>query len=178
MSDHSAAHRRLISPVAVWPRAGYSSGRHYWELEVLSMRDDYAWAGVAEAGVDTSTYLASTGYAVSGHSGGGSWYPYAKGTPLRGQPKVPHFKCGGDRVGFLLDLGAETEARTEAEGDARAKRTLEYFLNGESQGVTHSGKHSEGALQLPSSGALFPAVSGGYESSAQFRARFDLRCPH
>ena len=119
-----------------------------------------AYAGVAEAGVDTSDWLINTGYAVIGYTRGGKWYPWAKGALLSDQPQVPYFNRG-DRVGFLLDLTTRP-------------RTLEYFINGESQGVTHS---SNSEVPLPSSGALFPAV-GGSDGGAQFRARFDLPYPH
>ena len=127
-----------------------------------SMGEGYtAWAGVAEAGVNTSANLSSTGYVVIGYTGGGSECPYAKGTGLSDQPEVPRFKPG-DRVGFLLDLTARPG-------------TLEYFRNGVSQGVVHSGNTK---VPLPSSGALFPAVGGGFKGRVKFRARFDLPCPH
>ena len=120
-----------------------------------------AWVGVAEAGVDTSAHLHTTGYVVVGYAVGGSEHPYAKGTALRDQPRVPCFNRG-DRVGFLLDLTARPG-------------TLEYFLNGESQGVVI---RADSSKPLPSSGALFPAVSNADSGSSQFRARFDLPCPH
>ena len=120
-SDHMETVHKLQD---VWTTClgniGFSTGSHYWEIDIISSVSSYLFIGIAKTGVDLEGFLGGDAHGW-GYIGDGGIY--------HGRTKVKNYGSGysaGDKIGVLLDCDAGS---------------VSFYKNGRGMGVALENLH-------------------------------------